>query len=172
MKKNQKVTNEQKARAVEIAIQGGDPLAYLQECGSENPTSLWYTIRMWLKAKEPEKYEAVMAAYTPRYGKPKKAKKTEPAEKVETVETVETVEEVPKAEKKPKITAPLMFDGMEACGWKCASGTFCSSGNGFIDFDNGVDTLSMRVEEWKAFLRDLMKASLALGIDLGVTMRD
>jgi hypothetical protein len=61
---------------------------------------------------------------------------------------------------------------MEACGWKCASGRFYSSGNGFIDFDNGVDTLSMTVEEWKVFLKDLMKASLALGIDLGVKVCD
>lgn len=180
MKKHQKVTAEQKAQAVEIAIQGGDPLAYLQECGSGNATSLWYMIRQALQKTDLEKYEELKAHYKPASGRKKKAEAE--ADDVEAEEAAvkagsEKPEETGKAEKtekaeEPKICRPLMFDGMEACGWKCASGRFCSSEKGFIDFDNGVDTLSMTVEEWKVFLRDLMKASLALGIDLGVTVRD
>ena len=182
MKKNQKVTNEQKAQAVEIAIQGGDPLAYLQECGSGNATSLWYMIRQALQKTDLEKYEELKAHYKPAPGRKKKAEAEAEADEVEAEEAAvkagsEKPEETGKAEKtekaeEPKIYRPLMFDGMEACGWKCASGRFYSSEKGFIDFDNGVDTLSMTVEEWKVFLRDLMKASLALGIDLGVTVRD
>ena len=181
MKKNQKVTNEQKARAVEIAIQGGDPLAYLQACGSGNATSLWYMIRQALQKTDLEKYEELKAHYKPASGRKKKAEAEadEGAEQEEAAveagpekpEETEMAEKTEKAEE-PKICEPLMFDGMEACGWKCASGRFYSSGNGFIDFDNGIDSLSMTVEDWKVFLMDLMKASSAMGIDLEVTVRD
>lgn len=51
-----KITLEQKQKAVEIAIGGGDPLAWLNECGSKNPQALWYAIRKTLKDANPEKY--------------------------------------------------------------------------------------------------------------------
>lgn len=55
--KMKKVTLEQKNKAVEIAIGGGDPLKFLAECGSGNPSACWYQIRKMLKEKDPAKYE-------------------------------------------------------------------------------------------------------------------
>ena len=55
--KRAKITLEQKKRAVEIAMNGGNPLKYLADCGSDNPTGMWYTIKQDLKKADPRTYE-------------------------------------------------------------------------------------------------------------------
>jgi hypothetical protein len=55
-----KVTLEDKKKAVEIALSGGDPLAYLKEIGSKQPSALWYAIKKALKEVDPEKYELLV----------------------------------------------------------------------------------------------------------------
>lgn len=55
-------TKEQKAEAVQIALDGGDPKAFLKECGSKNPENLWYYIKNTLKTKDPETYEKLAKA--------------------------------------------------------------------------------------------------------------
>ena len=190
MKKNQKVTNEQKARAVEIAIQGGDPLAYLQACGSGNAASLWYMIRQALQKTDLEKYEELKAHYKPAPGRKKKAEAEAEADDVEAEEAApgagpaEAVvpEEVdgraavdagPEKPEEPKISRPLMYDGMEAIGWKGKSGKFSyDSNHDFFDYSNGYDELSFSTEWWRVFLRDLVHASNLCGVDLGVDLRD
>ena len=192
MKKNQKVTAEQKAQAVEIAIQGGDPLAYLQECGSGNATSLWYMIRKALQKTDPEKYEELKAHYKPAPGRKKKAEAEAdaeadeveseevapgagPAEAVvsEEVDGRAAVEAGPEKPDEPKIYRPLMYDGMEACGWKGKSGKFIyHSGRDLFEYDNGHDELCFLTEWWRVFLRDLVHASNLCGVDLGVDLRD
>ena len=52
-----KITLAQKKRAVEIALNGGNPLPYLKQCGSERPDGLWYTIKQDLKKADPAAYE-------------------------------------------------------------------------------------------------------------------
>lgn len=52
-----KITLAQKKRAVSIALNGGNPLPYLRECGSVKPDGLWYTIKQDLKKVDPETYE-------------------------------------------------------------------------------------------------------------------
>lgn len=56
-----KITLEQKKKAVEIAIGGGDPLEYLKDCGAGNPSASWWYIRKVLKEKEPEMYAKLPA---------------------------------------------------------------------------------------------------------------
>lgn len=63
--KQVKVSPEQKKKAVELAINGGDPLKYLEEIGSTYAPSLWYLIKKDLKAKDPETYEKLPAKYKP-----------------------------------------------------------------------------------------------------------
>ena len=53
-------TKEQKAKAVQIAMDGGDPKAFLKECGSKNPENLWYYIKNVLKKNDPETYQKLM----------------------------------------------------------------------------------------------------------------
>lgn len=54
-----KITLEQKKKAVEIAIGGGDPLAYLKQCGSESPDKLWWYIKSKLKDADPDLYAKI-----------------------------------------------------------------------------------------------------------------
>lgn len=56
-----RVTLEQKKRAVEIAMGGGDPLAYLKSIGSKQPPALWYAIRKGLQDADPAAYERLMS---------------------------------------------------------------------------------------------------------------
>ena len=54
-----KITLEQKKKAVEIAIGGGDPLAYLKQCGSESPDKLWWYIKSKLKDADPDLFAKI-----------------------------------------------------------------------------------------------------------------
>ena len=50
-----KLTMEQKEKAVEIGIIGGDPVAYLKECGAANAPAAWYQIKKKLAEADPDK---------------------------------------------------------------------------------------------------------------------
>ena len=52
-----KITLADKKKAVEIALEGGNPLVFLKECGSKNPSAAWYVIKQTLKETDPETYE-------------------------------------------------------------------------------------------------------------------
>ena len=54
-----KLTREQKGKAVEIAIGGGDPLVYLKECGAKNPNAAWWYIKKTLATKNPQLLEKI-----------------------------------------------------------------------------------------------------------------
>jgi len=51
-----KITLFQKKKAVEIAIDGGNPLVFLEDCGAKNPSAAWFYIKKVLKEKNPELY--------------------------------------------------------------------------------------------------------------------
>ena len=52
-----KLTLENKKKAVQIAMDGGNPLKFLKEIGMANPSASWQYIKKCLKAQSPEKYE-------------------------------------------------------------------------------------------------------------------
>ena len=90
-----KLTREQKGKAVDIAIQGGDPLEYLKKCGAKNPTAAWWYIRKTLKEANPNKYlELTHALNHPEGKEPEKGQLAEVAEKLPP----EAVAEVPEAD--------------------------------------------------------------------------
>ena len=77
----QRITREQKERAVDIAISGGDPIKYLGECGSKDPKWCWFYIKKKLAEVNPEKHAKIpemkrgrKAGISPQ----KKAKKPQP----------------------------------------------------------------------------------------------
>lgn len=51
-----KLTREEKEKAVELAIDGKDPIGYLKECGCKNPWASWAYIKNTLKKSKPELY--------------------------------------------------------------------------------------------------------------------
>ena len=53
---NGKLTVDQKARAVEIALAGESPLPYLKEIGMKNPSASWQYIKSVLKNTNPDRW--------------------------------------------------------------------------------------------------------------------
>lgn len=51
-----RVSLEQKKKAVQIALDGGNPFDFLRQCGSKEPAGLWWTIKQNLKKVDPEIY--------------------------------------------------------------------------------------------------------------------
>ena len=84
-KLSRKITLEQKKKAVQIAIKGGDVLEYLRQLGSKNPSGLWWTIKNDVKAADPELYAKI-----PRLNEKK------PAEKQEADPQEEKTQDLPK----------------------------------------------------------------------------
>jgi len=82
-----KITLEQKKKAVQIAISGGDPLEHLKKCGSEAPDKLWYYIKNRLKVTDPELY-----AQIPDMRKKETKKEPEPEAPAENPEEPKTLD--------------------------------------------------------------------------------
>ena len=82
-----KLTREQKEKAVELALNGGDYLAHLKECGAKNASAAWWYIRKTLEKSNPELLEQIN-------------QKTGEAAEVEVAEKLplEAVAEVPEAD--------------------------------------------------------------------------
>lgn len=55
-----KLTLENKKKAVQIAMDGGNPLKFLKEIGMANPSASWQYIKKCLKAQDPGKYDKLM----------------------------------------------------------------------------------------------------------------
>ena len=91
-----KITLEQKKKAVDIAIAGGDPIEHLRKCGSGAPDKLWYYIKNKLKDSKPELY-AQIPDLRKTNGKPDKAE--DPAQEVKKYE--------PKKVEKPEKVAEI-----------------------------------------------------------------
>ena len=90
--KQVKVTEEEKAEAARIAIEGGDPRLYLLELGSQAPDVMWWKIRQDLKEKDPEKF-AQLPNKLPHGTTRKRTKSTKKAKK--TKKKPEAPKEIP-----------------------------------------------------------------------------
>ena len=185
-----KITLEQKKKAVEIAVSGGNPLEYLKKCGSKKPDGLWYTIKENLKKVDPETYAKIpdfrgktRTAKEPKtYGDAMVAMKEATDNffsqcedmglvlgKDATPKTISGGEwermETPEAPKR----APLVYGGYTVCCIE--SKTF---GRFYWDRDhNHLDWTTAEGEEvsftptgWKTFLEELPKVAAILGVEL------
>ena len=70
-----KLTLEQKKKAVQIAIDGWYPQAYLKECGCDAPDQTWWYIKKKLKEEKPDLYAKIPDGR--KRGNQGKRKKTE-----------------------------------------------------------------------------------------------
>ena len=178
--KMRKVTLEQKKKAVDIAMSGGDPLAYLKEIGSKQPSALWYAIKKALKEADPEKYELLAGSaaepVTTCCAPARPSGVEVPDELPEDEEPVKpevaltnksedltmAIDETPHVE---SITKPLNYDGFEVTGLKTDYGRFQVNDYGYLFFGaNANDKLEMPVEIWRKFAEDLPKVMEILGI--------
>ena len=70
-----KLTLEQKKKAVQIAIDGGDPIEFLRGCGSDAPDKTWWYIKNRKKDSNPDLYAKIPDGR--KRGNQGKRKKTE-----------------------------------------------------------------------------------------------
>ena len=182
--KHAKVALEDKKKAVEIALAGGDPLKYLKDHGAGNAWSMWYGIKENLKVREPETYRKLPDLRLK--GNSRKKPETEKAEEAPTLADAMTgMKEATddffgKCEemglkmdkpKQPKITQPVNYDGMTVREVEGLFGRYRRTDIGsatYIDYESkdGADELSMTVEHWKAFIVEIQSAGRILGVEV------
>lgn len=188
-----KITDEQRAEAVRIALDGGDPREYLEGLGFASGTSTWMKIKTYYRDTAPEVYKQIPRRLPTNGPKNKAAKKAEtpetvlgksrdefeqmPAVKVDGPIRIETPEanrvqvvEVPEKVKKP-ITQPLCYDGMMVREIEGLFGRYRRSDIGgkiYVDFEitDGADILSYTVDQWKTMRAEQEKAFAVLGVEL------
>ena len=160
-----KITLKQKQKAVEIAIDGGNPIAYLKSCGSSAPEKLWGYIKTVVKKKDPETFakipdlrrkkpeapEAEAKPATLKVDGPIRIQTKEP-EKVEVVETPE----------KPNLIE------YRVTGISTEAGDFqYFRKQGFLDWTTLDGTaVSMSLAEWAALMHVFPEVRRVLGVEL------
>lgn len=175
---NMALTNEQRLKAAQIAIDGGDPRPYLEECGIMNTTGTWWTVKEWVRKNHPEMAEKIPDKLKPadEYLKVRPDKGL-PKEKTTTVKIdgalkIETPEgnkvEVVETPEKPKITKPLMHSGKKVIGLQGDFGTyFFKEKFGIIDFDgNDSEEVSYTIDEWRNWMKEIRVVFQLMGVEL------
>ena len=175
-----KMTPENKEKAIEIAIAGGDYIKHLKECGAGNPHASWSYIKQQLAREDPAKYDELMAALEKRKPEviitqklPMDARGNVSKEEMYRALGVpaEAVTEKP-------ITKALVFDGLTVTAvsqddFKIERGG--ENGEKITVFwpDDGSDTIrllvqmtSMSVEKWQKFMEIMPKAMRVLGVNI------
>lgn len=188
MAKRRAMTDEERAKAVEIAMDGRDPRVYLEEIGVADPAAMWAYIKQYYKKNTPEVYEKIPK----RIGQVAKPETETPTLKVDgpiRIETPEanqvTVTEVPekctikgpmeKAFPKiqiqtPPVTKPVVYDGMIIREVEGAFGRYRYTDIGtveYIDFESTdqMDVLSLSIGQWRNFREEQRKAAQILGVE-------
>lgn len=169
---NGKITAEQKAKAIEMAIRGESPLAYLKQIGMKNPSSTWQYIKSTLKKTNPKKYAEIPE-------KPAKVETPEAAPamvKVDGPLVIETPEagkvKIVETPEKPKqIYNPVKYDGVVIREVEGLFGRYRRSDVGsavYIDFESteGLETMSFTVEQWRSFGKEFVKCARILGVEM------
>ena len=174
-----KITKDQEREAVRIALAGGDPLTFLEECGINNPAQKWYDIKYAVKDSDPETY-----AKLPMRIQRKDAVKVDKTE-VTLADAMTGMQNAAdqffgkckdmgvkiETPEQPKITQPVNYDGMMV---REVEGLFARyrrsdvSGQTYIDVEiiDGTDTLSYTIDQWRSFRKEHNRAAMILGVEL------
>ena len=161
-----KLEMAQKARAVDMALRGESPIAYLKECGCANPSSSWCAIKMGLKKTNPETYAALPKDFRKKAEQPAQAPvvklsgplkiETPEAAKVEVVETPEKMK--------------TGFGSLPVCAVRSRVRqnyryiVLSESGQMYLSSDGGMH-LQFTKAEWKLFSREILTALDQLGVE-------
>lgn len=177
MNARQKVPDEAKKKAIQAALDGKDPYEPLRPYTS-NPKSMWTYIKSIVKKKDPELY-----AKLPDLRDRKKEKKPDTMAdalsgcldaadeffwKCEDMGLSLGKDEAPE---EPKITQPVVYDGMTVREIEGGFGRYRRSdvhGSIYIDFEytEGADVISLTDKQWRSFMVELIHASQILGVTL------
>lgn len=171
-----KITKDQEKEAVRIALDGGDPLTFLKECGIENPSQKWYDIKNEVKETDPDTF-AKLPLRIQRKKEPETPEKPLPVQdlklhvqdlKLQPGGNYRISVETPEA---PKIYKPVVYDGMTVREVEGGFGRYRRSDTKdsiYIDFEyaDGVDVVSLTVDQWRTFREEQLKAAMILGVAL------
>ena len=174
-----KFTKEMEEEAVRIALEGRNPLQYLEECGSTNPAQKWYEIKQKVKDADPETFaklpkriqrkDAVKPVETPEgeYSAADEDPVKGPVTPDELYERFDKFVEV-KDVQAPKITKPVSYAGLEVSAVRDPNlGEFYyDHDHNCIDWRNGLgDEVSLPISGWKIMVERLAKILQVLGVD-------
>ena len=175
-----KMTPENKEKAIEIAIAGGDYIKHLKECGAANPHASWSYIKQQLAREDPAKYDELMAAMEKR--KPEvtvvKQLPMDARGNVSKEEIYKALGVPAEAVIEKPITKALVFDGLTVTAvsqddFKIERGG--KNGEKITVFwpEDDSDTIkilvqmtSMSVEKWQKFMEIMPKAMRVLGVNI------
>lgn len=180
-----KLTVENKKHAVQLALDGKNPLEYIRSCGVKNAAEAWGKIKRTVQETDPDTFEKIPKRL-PLPKKEKEAILTGAAEGMKSAaEAVRDMKDAAEdffgkcrdmglkvgATEEPKITRPVNYDGMTV---RAVEGDFGSyhfqeiNGKQWIDYDDKelANQLSMTVEQWRGFLKEICHAAAILGVEL------
>ena len=186
MKGVKRLGSVQNEEAVKCALAGGNPLKYLENCGSKNPSAAWYHIKQKVKEVDPETY-----AKLPKKIQRKDAVKKEPevslADAMQGMQDAAdeffgkycpdqdneylTDEETKRLAGYGKITQPVVYDDMTVREVEGLFGRYRRSdvnGSTYIDFEytECMDVISLTLEQWRSFRKEQERAAAILGVEL------
>lgn len=178
-----KLTLDDKNYAVKIALDGGNPLEYIRACGVKNAAESWMKIKNDLKLKDPETWEKLPK----RLPQVKKEEAVpDPATMVQgsvrpvlTQKSIEetflkvkdiTPKEIQKHMKPEVLDHPVLYSGFVVTAVEGEYGRYFhdkTSIGDYIDYESkDGDELSLTVDQWREFLKELHRAAEALGVKL------
>ena len=154
-----KLTDEMKAEAVRIALEGGEYCKYLRECGSLNPSAHWTLIKRKIMKEDPETYE-------------KLAKLTGRKPKAEDMPAPKGGGEWLKAEPEEKKTERSAFNAIvnplpvRAVGSRVREDcSYTVTPEGEMYLGNGGMWFQLPAEKWREFSKEILTALEQLGVE-------
>ena len=173
------ITDDQRAEAVRIAMDGGDPRKYLGGLGFADPQTTWMKIKTYYRQTAPEVYAQI----------PKRIGKTAQDQKIKTDVARKTADEAPtlkvdgplkietpetnrvqvvETPEKPKITEPMRYDGLTvtAVTHPDLGEFYYDKKFASIDWRTPEgDEVSLTPAWWIAMAHELKKILNVLGVD-------
>ena len=126
MRGERTLTQEQKERALEMAMNGENPLPFLKECGAKNPSASWKYIRNCAVRDEPMKYAGKLPETIRKKEEPKVELVYDPeiAEEYKREQAQKAANAAARAEAEKKCTVPLNYDGFYVTAVRAPYGEF------------------------------------------------
>ena len=163
----------QNEEAIRIALSGGNPLKYLEDCGSKNPSAAWYNIKMKLKDNDPETYEKLPKKIQRKDAKPTLADAMTGMKDAADTFFGQCEDMGLKLDKQEelKVFQPVKYDGMTVREIEGGFGRYRRSDvhdSTYIDFEytEGADVISLTDKQWRSFMEELIHAAEILGVKL------
>jgi hypothetical protein len=163
-----KVPEETKQEALRIAIAGGNPIEALEPY-TRNPKAMWWAIKAKVKETDPETYAKLPDLRNMR----KPAKEEKPVTAADAMAACQDAadtffgqcRDMGLLKDQPAESEPEME--YKVTGIRTELGNFqYYKKTGFIDWtpNDGNDTASLNLDEWKQFINDWPKVLKALGV--------